>query len=217
MIILRSLRWRRPFYVGVLVGVGTFVEVSVTYYVSSEFLIFIPAMLLSAWGLALGSHLVVRDRVPPNLGRLIGTALTGGLAGALLFVIGLRGGVLLAIRLGLKLPEGLGWGLVFFPLWIFSAGGSAILGRYLGWRFLTNQMIVAVGTGILAALIGDTGMTLMIFRPFAVGPDYLHAPIAMTATFGALVAAGLAWAERKVPHGNAEAADTSLANDITGQ
>lgn len=70
---------------------------------------------------------------------------------------------------------------------------------------------------VVAALVGDSLMLLILIRPFTTGPYLLHAPIVMTATFGALVGAALAWAERKVPHGNAEAADTSSANDITGQ
>ena len=181
---------------------GTVVFLSLDHDVTSVFVIFIPAMLLSSFGLALGSHLVIRDRVPPTVGRVFGAAFTGGLAGALLFLIGFEGGAALAIRLHLKLLEGLDWGLYFFPFWIFFSGGSAILGRYLAWRFLGNWLVAAIGAGVLGALLGDTVMTFSIFWPFAVGPDYLHAPLPMTAIFGALVAAGLAWAERKLPGGS---------------
>ena len=97
---------------------------------------------------------------------------------------------------------GLEWARFFFPFWIFFSGSSAISGRYMAWRFLGNRLVAAIGAGVLGALVGDTVMTFTIFWPFAVGPDYLRAPVAMTATFGALVAAGLAWAERKLPGGS---------------
>jgi hypothetical protein len=210
---LSSLRWQRPIYVALLVVIATTIFLNIPRPNASEFFIFIPAMLLSAMGLALGSHLVMGDRVPPTLGRLAGAAFTGGLAGALLFIPGIAAGAALANTLGLKRPEGLEWGVFFFPFWIFFSGGSAIFGRYLGWRFLGNRLVAAIGAGVLGALVGDTVMTFTIFWPFAVGPDYLHAPIAMTATFGALVAAGLAWAERKVSCEHLTTSETSATED----
>ncbi len=214
MITLSSLQWRRPFFVALLVVMANTIWYSLAGAGRSDFLIFTPGMLFSALGLALGSHLIIRDRVPPSLGRLIGAALTGGLAGALLFLAGFATGTAMADLSDPELRMGLGWAGFFFPFWIFFSGGSAIFGRYLTWRLLGNQMVVATGGGALGALVGDTVMTFTIFWPFAVGPDYLHAPVAMTAMFGALVAAGLAWAERMVPHETLKLSDVSSADDI---
>jgi len=63
-------------------------------------------------------------------------------------------------------------------------------------------------------LVGDSLKLLILIRPFTTGPHLLHAPIAMTAIFGALVAAGLAWAERKASYENLKLSDVSSADDI---
>jgi len=196
-----------------LVLVATVATLSVPPSYGSDFLILGSSMLFSALGLGFGSHVVIRDRVPPNLGGLIGAAFSGGLVGALLFLPGFVAGAALATIFSLKRSEGVEWALVFFPFWIFFAGGSAICARYLVWRFLGNQIVVAIAAGVVGAFVGDALMTFTISRPFTVGPDYLHAPIAMTAIFGALVAAGLAWAERNVPSGNQKAPDAASTND----
>ena len=216
MATLCSLGWRRSTDVALLVSIGTISFLPSTGATTLEFVIFVPGMLFPALGLALGSQLIIRDHLPPSPWRLIGGAATGGLAGALLCLLGLTLGATLANLFGLKRSEGTEWAAIFLPSWILFSGSSALFARYLVWKLLGNQPLVAVGAGAVGALVGDSLMTLLLIQPLTTGPA-LHAPPAMTAGFGALVAAGLAWAERKVPHGNPKAADTSSATDTTEQ
>lgn len=65
-----------------------------------------------------------------------------------------------------------------------------------------HVLALAVVDNLVGALVGDSLMLFLVIRPFTTGPHLLHAPVAMTATFGALVAAGLTWAERKLPGGS---------------
>jgi len=211
---LSSLAWRRSTDVALLVSIGTIFFLLSTGATILEFVIFVPGMLFPALGLALGSHLIIRDHAPPNPWRLIGGAATGGLAGALLSLLGLILGAALANLFGLKRSEGAEWAAIFLPSWILFSGGSALFARYLVWKLLGDQILVAVGAGAVGALVGDSLMMLMLVRPFTTGPHLLHAPITMTATFGALVAAGLAWAERNVPCGNPKISDASSADNI---
>lgn len=206
---LSSLAWRRSLSVALLVSIGTVFFLQFTGSTTSEFLIFVPGMLFPALGLALGSHLVIRGHVPPNPGRLIGGAVTGGLAGALLSLLGLLAGAFLANLVGVKHSEGVEWAVIILPFWIFFSGGSAIFARYLVWQLLGGQIVLAFVAGAFGALVGDSLMTLILIRPFTTGPHFLQAPIVMTAGFGALVATGLAWAERRAPYSNAATSDTS--------
>ena len=215
--IMASLGWRRFLSVSILVSGGAGVFLLHTGSVDSELLILLHGMLFCALGLSLGSHFVIRDRVPPSLGRLIGAALTGAFSGALLSLVGLEVGATLSNLLSLRRSEGTEWAVIFLPFWILFSGSFAIFARYLVWKLLGNQPLVAVGAGAVGALVGDSLMMLILVRPFTTGPHLLHAPIVMTAGFGALIASGLAWAERKVPHGNPEATDTSSATDTTEQ
>jgi len=188
--------------------VSALVSTSTIFYLLSsgattlEFVIFVPGMLFPALGLALGSHLVIGDRVRPSPWRLIGGAITGGLAGALLSILGLTLGATLANLFGLKRSEGAEWAAIFLPSWILFSGGSALFSRYLVSKLLGDQILVAIGAGAVGALVGDSLMMLILIRPFTTGPHVLHAPVVMTAAFGAAVAAGLAWAERKLPGGS---------------
>jgi hypothetical protein len=199
------------------VSVGTISFLLSTGATTLEFVIFVPGMLFPALGLALGSHLIIGDNVPPTPWRLIAGAVTGALAGALLSLLGLTLGATLANLFGLKRSEGAEWAAIFLPSWIFFSGGSALFARYLVWKLLGDQTVVAVGAGAVGALVGDSLMTLMLTRPFTTGPHFLHAPLVMTAGFGALVAAGLAWAERKVSDSSPEATRASSANDTPEQ
>lgn len=217
MATLASLAWRRSTDVALLVSIGTISFLLSTGATTLEFVIFVPGMLFPALGLAVGSHLIIRDHVPPSPWRLIGGAATGGLAGALLSLLGLILGATLANLFGLKRSEGAEWAAIFLPSWILFSGSSALFARYLVWKLLGNQTLVAVGAGAVGALVGDSLMMLILIGPFTTGPYLLHAPLVMTAGFGALVAAGLVWAERKIPHGNPEAVDTPSANDVPGQ
>ena len=167
----------------------------------SELLVLLHGMFFSAVGLSLGSHLVIRYRVPPTLGRLIGAALTGALSGVLLSLVGLEVGAALSNLLSLKRSEGAEWAAIFLPSWILFSGGSALFSRYLVWKLLGDQILVAIGAGAVGALVGDSLMMLILIRPFTTGLHVLHAPVVITAAFGAAVAAGLAWAERKLPGG----------------
>jgi len=173
----------------------------------AEFLILLFGMSSSALGVALGAHLIIRDQLPPRFGRLVGGSLGGGLAGAILFVIGFSAGALLANRIGARPSEGTAWAVIFLPFWVLSSGGSAVFARYLVWPVLGSHLLVAVVTGGLGALIGDSLMTLILIRPFTIGPHFFHLPVAITAGFGALVASGLAWAERKISPSDAAAGD----------
>ena len=214
MATLSSLAWRRSTDVALLVSIGTISFLLSTGATMLEFVIFVPGMLFPALGLALGSHLIIRDHLPPSPWRLIGGAATGGLAGALLSLLGLILGATLANLFGLKRSEGAEWAAIFLPSWILFSGSSALFARYLVWKLLGNQTLVAVGAGAVGALVGDSLMMLILIRPFTTGPHLLHAPVAMTAIFGALVAAGLAWAERKVPHETLKLSGVSSADDI---
>lgn len=214
MATLSSLAWRRSTDVALLVSIGTISFLLSTGATMLEFVIFVPGMLFPALGLALGSHLIIRDHLPPSPWRLIGGAATGGLAGALLSLLGLILGATLANLFGLKRSEGAEWAAIFLPSWILFSGSSALFARYLVWKLLGNQTLVAVGAGAVGALVGDSLMMLILIRPFTTGPHLLHAPVAMTAIFGALVAAGLAWAERKVPHETLKLSDVSSADDV---
>jgi hypothetical protein len=213
---LASLAGRRCVSVAVPVSIGTLAFLLATGSRDAALLILPLGMLFAAVGLALGSHLVIQGYLPPSNVRPLGAAALGGFAGAVCAVLGLVLGGLLANLFGLKSSEGLEWAALFLPLWICPSGGFAILSRYTVWQFVGDQIVIAVGAGAVGALVGDSLMTLLLIQPLTTGPA-LHAPPAMTAGFGALVAAGLAWAERKVPHGNPEAADTSSATDTTEQ
>jgi uncharacterized membrane protein YeaQ/YmgE (transglycosylase-associated protein family) len=173
-------------------------------------------MLFAALGLALGSHVVTRNQLPPSKGQTLAAAVTGGVTGALLSVIGFELGVTLAHLFGLKRVEGVEWAELFLPPWICWSGGFAILSRYLAWHLLGDHIVLASAAGAVGALVGDALVTLLLIRPFATGPP-LQAPPVVTAALGALVAAGLAWAERKVPHKNADADNAPLANDTKRQ
>jgi len=211
---MASLGWRRFLSVSILVSGGAGAFLLHTGSVDSELLILLHGMLFCALGLSLGSHFVIRDRVPPSLGRLIGAALTGAFSGALLSLVGLEVGAALSNLLNLKRSEGIEWAVIVLPFWILFSGSFAIFARYLVWRLLGDQIIIAVSAGAAGALLGDSLMTLLIARPFTTGPHVVQAPTIMTLAFGALIAAGLAWAERKVPHETLKLSDVSSADDI---
>jgi hypothetical protein len=134
--------------------------------------------------------------------------------GALLSLVGLGLGAALSGLLRLKPIEGTEWAILFLPVWILFSGSSAIFARYLVWRLLGNQILVAVGAGAAGAMVGDSLVLLILIRLFTTGPYFPHASIAMDATIGALVAGGLAWAERKIPHGYCDVADRTSADDV---
>jgi hypothetical protein len=128
-------------------------------------------------------------------------------------IAGLVVGAALADLFSLRRSEGVEWAIFLLPPWIASSGGSAIFARYLVWLMLGDQMVVVAAAGAVGALVGDSLMLFLVIRPFTTGPHLLHAPIVMTAGFGALIATGLACAERNVPHKNADADNVPLAND----
>jgi hypothetical protein len=70
---------------------------------------------------------------------------------------------------------------------------------------------MAVIAGAAGALLGDSLMTQLIARPLTTGPHVVQAPIAETLAFGALVAGGLAWAER--PFSRAKPATSVTSTD----
>jgi len=214
--ITASLGWRRTLYVGLLVSAATLVCLLYVGTVASDLPVLVLGMLFSSMGVGLGSHLVIRDHLPPGSGLLIGGTVAGAVAGAVMSVAGLLVGGALAELFSLRLSKELGWIFFFLPPWIAASGGSAIFARYLVWRLLGDQILVDVTAGMVGAILGDFLMTFLVIRPSITGPP-LQAPVTWTAGLGALIAMGLAWAERKVPHSNAEGADTSSANDITGQ
>lgn len=216
MATLGSLRRRRSAFVTVLVVFGTLGILLGTGSSGSDLLILLCAMLFAALGLALGSHVVTRNQLPPSKGQTLAAAVTGGVTGALLSVIGFELGVTLAHLFGLKRVEGVEWAELFLPPWICWSGGFAILSRYLAWHLLGDHIVLASAAGAVGALVSDALVTLLLIRPFATGPP-LQAPPVVTAALGALVAAGLAWAERKVPHKNADANNAPLANDTKRQ
>ncbi len=206
---LTSLAGRRCVSVAVPVSIGTLAFLLATGSRDAALLILPLEMLFAAVGLALGSHLVIQGYLPPSNARPLGAAAAGGFAGAVCAVLGLVLGGPLANLFGLKSSEGLEWAAFFLPLWICPSGGFAILSRYLVWQFVGDQIVIAVGAGAVGALVGDSLITLLLIQPSTTGPA-LHAPPAMTAGFGALVAAGLAWAERKGSSASPATSSTSL-------
>lgn len=211
---MTSLGWRRLLSVSTLVSGGAAAFLLSTGSLDSELPILLGGMLFCAVGLSLGSHLVVRDHAPPSLGRMIGAALAGASSGALLSLVGLGLGAALSGLLSLKPIEGTEWAVLFLPVWILFSGSSAIFARYLVWRLLGNQILVAVGAGAAGAMVGDSLVLLILIRLFTTSPYFPHASIAMDATIGALVAGGLAWAERNIPDSGPDTTTASSADDI---
>ena len=72
---------RRLSFVALLVSAATGLLLVAAHSGTSDYLIFVPAMVVSALGLGLGTHVVIGSRVPPTLGRIVGAAFTGGLGG----------------------------------------------------------------------------------------------------------------------------------------
>jgi len=214
---MASLGWRRALCAGLLVTLGAVPYLLSSGSVDSEFPILLLGTLFGAWGLALGSHLIVRDLLPPPPRHLIGGTFLGTLTGAAMCIAGLVVGAALADLFSLRRSEGVEWAIFLLPPWIASSGGSAIFARYLVWLMLGDQMVVVAAAGAVGALVGDSLMLFLVIRPFTTGPHLLHTPIVMTAGFGALIATGLACAERKVPHKNADADNAPLANDTKRQ
>jgi hypothetical protein len=192
---IASLGWRRASYVGLLVSAGTLFCLFYVGTVASDLFVLLLGMLFSAMGVALGSHLVIRAHLPPDFGPLIGGTVAGALVGAVMSVAGLLVGGALAELFSLRLSKELGWIFFFLPPWIASSGGSAIFARYLVWRLLGGHIVLDVAAGMVGAILGDFLMTFLLVRPFITDPP-LQAPVTWTAGLGALIAMGLAWAER---------------------
>ena len=208
MTTLALLGWRRAFYVGLLVSAGTLACLLYVGAVASDLPVLLLGMLFSAMGVALGSHLVIRDHLPPDSGLLIGGTVAGAVAGAVMSVAGLLVGGTLAELFSLRLSKELGWIVFFLPPWIASSGGSAIFARYLVGRLLGDQRVVVVAAGMVGAILGDSLMTFLVIRPSTTGPP-LQAPVTWTAGLGALIAMGLAWAERPFSRPKPEISATS--------
>lgn len=212
---LTSLGLHRALYISVLVSIAAlfFLLLSMDKWTkASDFLIMIPEMFFSGLGLGLGAHFVILGYVPPSPPRILGAALMGGIAGAFLSPVGYLLGGGLTYLLRAEVNEGIGWGLLFLPPWIFFSGSFAIGARYLAARVRGLQLAVAPVMGALGALAGDLLMTLTLFRPIPPAPG-LRMPLAVTGTLGALIAFGLAWAERGMSDGTPTPPDSPSTED----